>query len=227
MDFKFPHTPHLTWLGSGSARSDKVMPPDEVAAFLAWPLTVEEKIDGANIGISFPESGSMVVKNRGTVLSKGAHPQFQALWPWLATHECELRNGLGHHLVLYGEWCFAVHSVRYSALPDYFIGFDVYDQQEGKFWSVDRRNNWARPLGIVTAPVVARGRFSLHLLEQMLLSLDSRFSVERAEGLYLRQDDGDWLRSRAKLVRPEFVQSIGQHWTRQAFEKNSLLHSTI
>jgi len=226
MDFKFPHTPHLAWLGTGSARADKVMSPDEVAVFLNRPVTVEEKIDGANLGIAFPEGGSAVVKNRGTVLSRGSHPQFQTLWPWLATHEQDLREGLGQHLTLYGEWCFAVHSVRYSALPDYFIGFDVYDRKKEKFWTVKRRNAWAEPLGVVTAPIVASGRYSLQELKQLLGSLQSRFGGEKAEGLYLRQDDGEWLRRRAKLVRPEFVQAIGEHWTKHALEKNFLSRVT-
>ena len=33
--FRFPHTPHLAWLGEGSPRDDKVLLPNEVAALLA------------------------------------------------------------------------------------------------------------------------------------------------------------------------------------------------
>jgi hypothetical protein len=32
--FRFPHTPHLAWLGNGSPRDDKVLSPHEVTALL-------------------------------------------------------------------------------------------------------------------------------------------------------------------------------------------------
>jgi hypothetical protein len=40
--FRFPHTPHLAWLGEGSPRDDKVLLPNEVAALLAGNVVVEE-----------------------------------------------------------------------------------------------------------------------------------------------------------------------------------------
>ena len=51
--FKFPTTPHLTILGTGKVREDKVLTQLERDYFLEHKLTVEEKIDGANLGISF------------------------------------------------------------------------------------------------------------------------------------------------------------------------------
>jgi len=58
---------HLTlaWLGGGSAREDKVFSPAERSAFLEKPVVIEEKVDGANIGISVSPSGEIRVQNRG------------------------------------------------------------------------------------------------------------------------------------------------------------------
>ena len=50
--YKFPHTPHLLWLGPGEPREDKVLTPSEVAEFLAGDVIIEEKVDGANLGLS-------------------------------------------------------------------------------------------------------------------------------------------------------------------------------
>jgi ATP-dependent RNA circularization protein (DNA/RNA ligase family) len=221
-DFKFPHTPHLAWLGTAAPRTDKVLSPSEVAAFLDGPITVEEKVDGANIGIGFSEEGDLVVKNRGTVLSTASHPQFRTLWTWLSARETVLWDQLGPDLMLFGEWCYAVHSVRYRSLPDYFLAFDVYDHRARKFWSVARRNELARRAGIVTAPSLKQGTFSLSGLKALLQDQGSRFGPEKAEGLYLRKDEGRWLLARAKLVRPEFVQAIGDHWTKRSLERNLL-----
>lgn len=48
--FRFPHTPHLAWLGKGESRDDKVLSQAEAKAFLAGPVLLEEKVDGANLG---------------------------------------------------------------------------------------------------------------------------------------------------------------------------------
>jgi len=29
-------------------------------------------------------------------------------------------------VILYGEWCYAKHSIHYTMLPDYFIAFDIF-----------------------------------------------------------------------------------------------------
>ena len=55
--FKFPHTPHLIWLGEGHPRGDKVLSPDEADRLLREPVILEEKVDGANVGISIDERG--------------------------------------------------------------------------------------------------------------------------------------------------------------------------
>ena len=45
-------------------------------------------------------------------------------------------------LILYGEWCYAKHTVPYDALPDWFLGFDIFEVASHRFWPADRRNEW-------------------------------------------------------------------------------------
>ncbi len=225
-EYKFPRTSHLTWLGEESPRTDKVFSPDERASFLRHPLVVEEKIDGANVGISFGSSLGPVVRNRGTILKAGSHPQFRALWPWLAARQFELAEALRERLVLFGEWCFAVHSVHYDRLPDYFLTIDVYDTLTRRFWSADRRDEWARNNGLAIVPRLAVGKFTVEDLRRLLISTMSRFGSEPVEGLYLRQEERGWLQRRAKLVRPEFIQGINEHWTDRQLEINMVRASS-
>ena len=75
-------------------------------------------------------------------------------------------------------------------------------------------------LDIAKVPVVESGRFTYSKLEN--LPLKSQFSDQSAEGLYLRFEAEGWLVQRAKLVRPGFVQSIGEHWSRSAIKPNRL-----
>lgn len=220
--FKFPHTPHLAWLGPGQPRNDKVLSAHEREAFLDGEILIEEKVDGANLGLSVAPDGRVRAQNRGAYLSRGCHPQFERIWAWLAPREAELARTLGEELVIFGEWCFAVHSVRYDRLPDWFLGFDVYDRGECRFWSSARRDGLLASLGFVPVPVIARTRFDLHGLCDLLERTGSRVGCGPAEGFYLRLEDEDWLLDCAKLVRVEFVQAIGEHWSRRSIEKNCL-----
>ena len=220
MFFKYPHTPHLLWLGSRPCRDDKVLSPDEAGAFLDGVITVEEKVDGSNIGFSLGESGALRVQSRGNFLSQRSHPQFQPLWPWTDTRRFTLIEALRPGLMLFGEWCFALHSVPYQRLPDWFLGFDVYDLSRSRFWSADRRDPWLADLGLATIPRLARGRFSMDQLLTLIGA--SRLSEGPMEGIYLRRDRGDGLEQRAKIVRAEFVEGIDRHWSEQYLEKNAL-----
>ena len=68
---KFPSTPHLLWLGTSIPRADKVFDRDEAVTFLQEPVMVEEKVDGANLGISFDSEGNLLAQNRGNLLQRG------------------------------------------------------------------------------------------------------------------------------------------------------------
>ena len=222
MEFlRFPHTPHLSWLGEGQPRDDKVLSPVEARELLDGEIVVEEKLDGANLGFSVSPEGRLLAQNRGSYLSRGqVHPQFKPLFRWLQGREDQLAEALFPNLILFGEWCYALHSVRYGHLPDWYLAFDVYDREAGEFWSVDRRDELVARMGITPVPHLARGRFELDDLIKMLGQ--SRVSSSLVEGLYVRREQKGVLAARAKLVRPEFVQAIEEHWSKRPVEPNRL-----
>lgn len=55
-----------------------------------------------------------------------------------------------------------------------------------------------------------------------LLNAASHYGAEKLEGIYLRQDQGDWLQRRAKLVRSDFTQSIEVHWSKKGIIPNHI-----
>ena len=59
--------------------------------------------------------------SRGAILGPGSHPQFEPLWAWLAQRRARLLDALSGRFILFREWCFAVHSVCYTALPHWFL----------------------------------------------------------------------------------------------------------
>jgi ATP-dependent RNA circularization protein (DNA/RNA ligase family) len=220
--FRFPHTPHLAWLGPEKPRDDKVMGESERKAFLKHELVIEEKVDGANLGFSRDGLSKIQVQNRGEYLSSPFKGQFARLNEWLALHANDLATALGDELILFGEWCVARHSLDYSSLPDWLLVFDVYDRKKEGFWSTQRRNDLAQYLNLSTVPLVAKGRFHYEDLQADYLSRKSTLRQGFMEGLVARYQDSDWTLGRAKLVRPEFVQGIDTHWRRQALVWNQL-----
>lgn len=216
--YKFPSTPHLALLGNLDVRGDKVLTGAERAAFLQHPVVVEEKIDGANLGISIDESGEIRAQNRGSYLDLQAPGQWKKLGEWLKPRVDRLFDVLGVRYILFGEWCYAQHSIYYSRLPDWFLAYDVYDKVEERFFSCARRDQFLKALDVACVPVIGTGRFSLADLKAKLGP--SAFSDQPAEGLYIRRDEGDWLAQRAKLVRPDFVQAMDVHWSKGGIQPN-------
>ncbi len=218
--FKFPSTPHLFTQGDVEIRGDKIMSISERDGFLRHILNVEEKVDGANLGISFDAEGNIRSQNRGAYLNIPGTGQWKKLWEWLYPRTETLFENLTDRYILFGEWCYAKHSILYNRLPDWFLGFDIYDKQADRFLSVSRRDALFNKMKIAQVPGIGRGCFTLVEIERLLAQ--SKISDQPSEGLYLRFDQDEWLSQRAKMVRPTFIQSIQQHWSNSSITPNRL-----
>lgn len=219
--FKFPSTPHLMLPDGISIRGEKILSESERDAFLQHELVVEEKVDGANLGISFDVDGNIRAQNRGSYLSFPESGQWKKLGEWLVPRTNALFDHLTDRYILFGEWCYARHSVPYDRLPDWFLAFDIYDKQASGFLSCNERDAFLQKMSISQVPRIARGHFTIQEIFKLLSQ--SELGSEPAEGLYLRHDQGEQLMLRAKLVRPAFIQSIGQHWSNSEIVPNRLL----
>ncbi len=216
--FKFPSTPHLATLPGVEVRDDKVLSPSERDEFLQHALTIEEKVDGANLGISFDKGGNVRFQNRGAYLSLPGTGQWKKLEQWITPRVDTLFEYLADRHILFGEWCYAQHSVFYDRLPDWFLAFDIYDREHNRFLSSARRNVLFEKLHVSRVPALAHGTFSFSGIKSLLSQ--SKLSDQPAEGVYLRIDGEEWLEKRAKLVRPAFIQSVDKHWSRSAIRPN-------
>jgi len=224
--FRFPHTPHLAWLGQGAPREDKLLSSAEVQALLEGDVVVEEKLAGANLGFSLAPDGSLRTQNRGQYLSEPHSGQFARLTEWLAQHGNALRGALAPDIMLFGEWCAARHSLDYSALPDWFLLFDVYDRRARRFWCSLRRNALATSAGLALVPQVAHGKHTVVGLKRLVMTSLSCYRHGPLEGLVIRQESAKWCEVRAKLVRADFTQTIETHWRKRPIEWNRVATAT-
>jgi atypical dual specificity phosphatase len=138
---KFPRTHHLFEVEKGRmARDDLLMDKKDGEPFYQNVITVEEKIDGSNLGLSLdPDTLKVRAQNRSHFVTSQSHSQFRTLDAWIDEHPM-LYNVLHPHYILFGEWMAAKHSIFYNRLPGTFIAFDIYDMKNQRYLSVAERN---------------------------------------------------------------------------------------
>ncbi|MCW5800931.1 MAG: RNA ligase family protein [Deltaproteobacteria bacterium] len=155
---KYPRTHHLE--GSRLQPGDHDLAQVPLASLRGRYCVVEEKLDGANAGLSLDERGRLRLQSRGHVLSGGPRERHWDLFKqWARAHETALAERLAAHpggLTIYGEWLYAKHTVFYDQLPHYFMEFDIRDAA-GAFWSTARRAEHLAAAPIVAVPVVWEG----------------------------------------------------------------------
>ncbi len=248
---KYPRTPHLA--GSKLQEGDHDLEQVAIGSLSGGAFVWEEKVDGANAAFSFNASGEAQLQSRGHVLRGGAREaQFNLFKAWVETHQDPFRRVIGTRYVVYGEWCFAKHTVFYDRLPHYFLEFDVFDRDTGRFLSTPARHGLLEGLPIVPVPVVHEGRVrdmrsirslmtrSLYKSPTWREALAERAQATRqdparvvaetdasdlAEGLYLKHEQDGQVIGRYKFVRADFLQAIaasGSHWQERPIIANGL-----
>lgn len=230
---KYPRTRHI----EGSRLQHGDMADDMPIAELAGRhLIIEEKLDGANAGLSFDENGQIWLQSRGHMLTGGPRERHFALFKtWAHCHAPRLWEVLGRRYVVYGEWLYAKHTIFYDHLPHYFHEFDVWDRERQIFLSTPARRQLLTGLPIIPVPVLYSGEVSSlefiqtfvkpslyksenwdTALERAMVKTDSRPNYvykqtelsDLSEGLYIKQEVGDQVIGRYKYVRADFHQAI-------------------
>ena len=219
---KYPRTYHLPW-SPGATRDDRIQ--SDVSALIGNTIVVTEKMDGSNVCLS--DSGVFARSHSGPP----THPSFDLLKARYAAVKGWLGPVAGdvHGIELFGEWCFAKHSIQYSELPDYLLIFGIRDPQEFRWWSWDSVVKECRnTLALEPAPVLYSGQVKS---EQELESLTKRLASEPSacggerEGVVVRFadefDDNKFYTHVLKYVRENHVQT-DVHWKNQEIVKNGL-----
>ena len=142
----YPRIPHLDKAISNMTHDDILTESEFDFPLEAW---VQEKVDGANMGVSW--TSGPVLRNRNNILKKGyiekgtpAKLQFRPAWNWIHENGKDIRNiskELMTPVTIYGEWMLAKHSLEYDKLPDWFLAYDIYLPEERKFLSPEAFEN--------------------------------------------------------------------------------------
>lgn len=237
--YKYPRTHHI--------EGSRLQPGDEDMQAVSWDaiqkkypnatVVVEEKMDGANAGISC-SNNELQLQSRGHYLTGGAREKhFDLFKQWAFQYQQPLCSALGNNLVLYGEWLYAKHTIFYDQLPHYFLEFDILDTTQDFFWSTARRKAFlSEHLPMVTSvAVLYEGEYptltelqhmvnsslfisSGHILLLQKITQQRGLDVDTVlqetdksrtmEGLYIKIEDDEKVLARYKYIRHDFLLTV-------------------
>ncbi len=215
----YPRVPHLSPAPAATS-DDRLLAPKVRDELLRHPIRVEEKLDGANVMLWMARDGTLSAATRGGVGAMDRAGQLGPLRAWAAERTDALRDALVDNRVLYGEWLWLTHAIRYHALPDWFFGFDVLDA-DGSWMVPTDRDELLRSAGVAAPPLLFSGTLGSHEALDDLLG-PSCFGAPAAEGVVVRASPNVSILPRvAKLVAPAFRRVSDDQWRRK-HERNAL-----
>ncbi|KAK9863226.1 hypothetical protein WJX84_008176 [Apatococcus fuscideae] len=216
---KFPRTEHLVNLGA--ATSDDLIHPSPAGEVLQGDLVVEEKVDGACMGISLASDTSILVQNRNRFVTSKTHAQFARLGGWVEARREQLLQLLHRdeqfpeRFMLFGEWVAATHAIHYTALPDLFLAFDLYDRLEDAFVSRPVLSDLVKDTDIKQVPLMVGNPMGMSIAALCQLTHEqSAYHDGPVEGLYVRLQGGGHTLQRYKIVRADFAPGNSE-WKKQ------------
>lgn len=213
MSDKYPRTPHLPW-SPGGTNDDKRLA--SASHFLNKRVVLTEKLDGSNVCLT-----------RDNVFARShsgapSHPSFD----FLKSMHAQLRFRIDCGQSVFGEYCYAVHSITYDHLPAYLFVFGVRDDKTGAWSSWTDVCDVARKLKLYTVPLVLCANYKTEdgLKDDIEseMTQPSVFGGNR-EGIVVRTAShfSVFKNCVAKYVRADHVQT-DKHWTAQKIVKQKL-----
>lgn len=232
---KYPRTQHLS--GSNLQIGDEDLQQIDFSEIKSQHIVLEEKVDGANSGISFDYKGNLYLQSRGHFLNGGyGEKQFSLFKCWANSHYSELYKLLKNRYILYGEWLYAKHTIFYDALPHYFLEFDIYDKENQYFLSTKKRKELVSTATfLVSVPVLFEGNIHTfdelkyylgksnfktsnlyNSLQEQCRSVGISFDIVKKqtdlsdlmEGIYIKVENQEQVLNRLKYVRASFINTI-------------------
>lgn len=200
MSIKYPRTPHVSW--SESLGSDDKMIPT-MAAFIGKRVIVKEKVDGENCTMT-PD----------ICHARSCDSTHHWTRDWVKAFHATIKRDIpdGHRIC--GENLFAQHSIRYEALPSYFLGFSIWDERNVSLaWDVTAE--WFDLLGIQHPAVIYDGVYNEIAIKAAYAAYTKTVGRD-VEGYVIRVADeipySDFGLKVCKFVRSGHVQPGDSHW---------------
>lgn len=209
---KYPRSLHAPF-SPGATSDDKIASYEEFDYLLNQRIIITEKLDGSNVCLTSSE-----VFSRSHSGPPG-HKSFESL----IKYHAEVKHKIPEGISVFGEYCYALHSISYLILPHHLLLFGVRNDITGVWSAWDEVVMWADEIGCAHVPMILDGYFSkreeLKNIIEGLASLNSVYGPER-EGLVIRTFEGPTVNEKnqiaglIKIVRKNHIQTT-EHWQKQ------------
>ena len=200
----------------------KCLSEDEVEALLDGHVTIDEKVDGGVLGLGWNGEIPLVVGKHSMINYDVGTKKFYGLGEWIYSNY-EKIGKIPDGWIVYGEWLRASHNIFYNGLPNYFVGFDIWNGH--KFLDFKDRSIFLYEHGFAEVPFIYSGTNlgieDLICITEGVGGVDNRSRFNRdemIEGIIIRNDNG----LIGKYVRREFMDSIEENWIKSPLVKNKL-----
>jgi hypothetical protein len=201
---KYPRTYHFPW-SPGLQNDDRMI--ESIDGLIGKEVVATIKMDGENTTMYNDHIHARSVDSPN-------HPSRN----WVRRMHGEIKHEIPDSWRICGENLYAKHSIHYDDLEDYFMVFNIWDNERCLSW--DETEEVAKMLVLKTVPVFYRGVFSE---DKIKASFDP--FADSHEGYVVRVADefniADFQSLVAKFVRKDHVQT-SEHWMSQAIIPNSL-----
>lgn len=204
---KYPRTYHLPW-SQNCTDDDRML--DNVSNFVGKSVIVTEKMDGENttMYLDYLHARSTEYKSHDSR-------------DWLKQYASKFSFNIPKGWRVCGENLYAVHSIVYANLHNYFMAFSIWNE-ENVCLSWKETVEWLNLLEIPCVPVLYNGIFD----ESKIKTLYNKSDWENREGYVIRTADSfpysKFRENVAKFVRSNHVKTT-KHWFRgQKMIKNKI-----
>lgn len=204
---KYPRTFHLPW-SEGKSSDDKVLRSTD--CFKGKHVVVTEKMDGENTSLY-----------RDHIHARSLDSKHHPSRDWVKNFWQSIRYNIPEGWRVCGENMYATHSIHYTNLPSYFLGFSIWNGNICLSW--EETLEWFDLLSIEHVPVLHQCEYHDIMLKHLWTTMDS----EKSEGYIVRVCNDftteEFSKCVAKFVRSRHIQT-DEHWSTQEIIPNELAH---
>lgn len=216
---KFPRIPHLPWSPGGTRDDRRLESTDD---FLGNRIVVTEKLDGSNVCLT-----------RDAIYSRShSGPPIHISFNLAKKLHAEIRLLIPENISVFGEWCYAIHSIEYVELPGPYPFFMFgYRMEDSGWWSTwEEMEELAEKLNVNTVPMLFDGVVmdSFQEFSESLARGKSIYGNEDREGIVIwpsagMGNDEDFSQQMAKWVKEGHPKDPDEHWLYKPIRRQGII----
>jgi hypothetical protein len=203
MYYKYPRTFHLPF-SEGITNDDKVL--KNLNNFYNKEIVVTLKMDGENTSMYQNKIHARSIDSKD-------HPSRH----WVKQFHSMIKYNIPKNWRICGENLFARHSIFYSDLSSYFLGFSAFDENNYCL-SWKKTIELFKKINIIPVDIIYYGLFNENYLKSIDIKNHEGYVIRLADKFHYNEFD----KCVAKFVRKNHIQT-NQHWMRQEIVKNKIL----